>query len=321
MELMLSIFGACAQGVIWAVMAIGVFITYRILDYADLTVDGSLALGGSVGAILLVGGVNPIISLLAAMLAGMVSGAVTGILNTVFKIPTILSGILTMISLYSINIRIMGKANTSLLGRNTIFSLLEPFIPMEDKGIISDIGTLNISVFIIGVILCIGVVAVLYWFFGTEAGSALRATGDNEDMIRALGVNTDTMKITGLLLSNGLVALSGALVSQSQGYADVGMGTGTIVTGLASVIIGEAVIKGERSFAIKLFSVVCGSVIYRTIIAIVLWLGMNSSDLKLFTAVIVAGSLCLPGISSNRFFSVFYRKKLHDGNGGDSKNA
>lgn len=297
MEIILLIFGACSQGMIWSIMAVGLYITYKILNYADLTVDGSLALGGSISAILIFNGVSPFISLAISILAGMLAGLVTGILHTKLKIPSILSGILTMISLYSINIKIMGKANVSLLGKSTMFSFIEKIVPKGPE-IISDMGTLNISVMILGLIVCLILIIVLYWFFGTEVGSAIRATGDNSSMARSLGINTDAMKIIGLALSNGLVALSGSFVAQSQGYGDINMGTGTIVVGLASIIIGEALIKnnGKFSFAVKLMSVIIGSIVYRIIIACVLSLGMNSSDLKIFTAIIVTVALCIPNI-------------------------
>lgn len=297
MGILLLIFSACSQGMMWSIMAVGLYITYKILDYADLTVDGSLALGGSVSAVMIFNGVNPFISLIVATFAGMIAGLITGILHTKLKVPAILSGILTMISLYSVNIRIMGKANISLLGKNTVFSYIERLVP-DKYFIISDIGTLNISIMILGLAVSLMSVIVLYWFFGTEIGSAIRATGDNPSMARSFGINTDAMKIIGLALSNGLVALSGSFITQSQGYGDINMGTGTIVIGLASIIIGEAAIKnnGKFAFAIKLISVIAGSVVYRIIIACVLSLGMNSSDLKVFTAVIVAVALCIPKI-------------------------
>lgn len=289
MHILLAIEGAISQGVLWGLMTLGVYITFKILDFADMTVDGSFALGGAVSAIMIVKGVNPWLALVPAMLAGMAAGAVTGILHTKVKIPGILAGILTMIALYSINIRVMGQANTSLLGEETVLTKLG--------------GLLNVSsnnrALIIGVVISIIVVAALYWFFGTELGSAIRATGNNEYMVRALGTNTDTMKIIGLMLSNALVALSGAFVAQSQGYADVGMGQGTIVIGLASIIIGEVIFGNRFNFAYKLGAVIGGSVIYRIIIAVVLQLGMKSTDLKLLTAIIVAIALAIPVIKQN----------------------
>lgn len=269
-------------GVLWAIMTIGVYITYRVLDYADLTVDGSFALGGAVAARLIIGGTNPFVATLVAFIAGMLSGVVTGLLHTKLKIPALLSGILSMIALYSINIRVMGKPNIALLKETTIFSVFEG----------TGLSSTTIAL-LVGLVCCIAVIVLLYWFFGTEIGSAIRATGNNENMIRAQGVNTDAMKIIALFLSNGFVAMSGAMVAQSQKFADVGMGTGTIVIGLASVIIGE-VLFGTRNFMNCLISLVLGSIVYRIIIAIVIELGMESTDLKLFTAIIVALALSLP---------------------------
>lgn len=289
MHILLAIQGAISQGVLWGLMTLGVYITFKILDFPDMTVDGSFALGGAVSAIMIVKGVNPWLALIPAMFAGVIAGAVTGLLHTKVKIPGILAGILSMIALYSINIRIMGKANTSLLGESTILTGL---------GNIFSVSTNNLAL-IIGIIVSTIVIFVLYWFFGTEIGSTIRATGNNEYMVRALGANTDTMKIVGLMLSNALVALSGAFVAQSQGYADVGMGQGTIVIGLASIIIGEVIFGNRFNFAYKLVSVIGGSIIYRIIIAVVLQLGMESTDLKLLTAVIVAVALAIPVIKQN----------------------
>lgn len=284
-QFILAMTSAIPQGIIWGIMTLGVYITFKVLDYADLTVDGSFALGGAVSATLIVKGVDPFLTLLVATFAGILSGVVTGFLHTKLKIPAILSGILSMIALYSVNIRIMGdKANISLLGENTIISGLA-----ESTGLSKPNVTL-----LVGIAFSALIIILLYWFFGTEIGSCIRATGNNEYMVRALGGNTDTMKIIGLFLSNGLVALSGAMVAQSQGYADVGMGTGTIVIGLASVIIGEVIFGKRFNFAYKLASVVFGSVIYRMIISGVLFLGLKSSDLKLLTAIVVAAALSIP---------------------------
>ncbi|MBE6023369.1 MAG: ABC transporter permease [Cellulosilyticum sp.] len=287
MSMLLAIEGAISQGVLWGLMTLGVYITFRILNFADMTVDGSFALGGAVSAVLVVKGMNPWLSLLPAIVAGMLAGGVTGILHTKIKIPEILAGILTMIALYSINIRIMGQANTSLLGEDTVISLLNSIVGASS----------NVLALSVGVVASIVAIVALYWFFGTEVGSALRATGNNEYMVRALGTNTDTMKIIGLMVGNGLVALSGAFVAQSQGYADVGMGQGTIVIGLASIIIGEVVFGNRFNFAYKLAAVVGGSIIYRIIIAVVLQIGMKSTDLKLLTAIIVAFALAMPVVS------------------------
>lgn len=284
MAILLAVQGAASQGVLWGIMALGLYITFKVLDFADLTVDGSFALGGAVSAVLLVNGWNPFLSLLIAFLAGGISGVVTGLLHTKLEIPGILAGILTMIALYSINIRIMGQANTPLLGVDTIMVDLEILLGIDR----------TMSSLIAGVVFSVVIIMILYWFFGTELGSVIRATGNNERMVRAQGVNTDNMKIIGLMLSNALVALSGAMVAQSQGYGDVGMGTGTIVIGLASIIIGEVIFGKRFSFWYRLMSVVFGSIIYRIIIAVVLQLGLKSTDLKLLTAIIVALALALP---------------------------
>ena len=283
-SILLAILGAISQGVLWGLLTLGVYITFKILDFPDMTVDGSFALGGAVSAVLIVKGVNPWLAVIPAIAAGMLAGAVTGLLHTKVKIPGILAGILTMLALYSVNVRIQGQANIPLLGEDTIISTLGSIIPTS---------TNNLAL-IIGLIISVGIVAILYWFFGTELGSSIRATGNNEDMVRALGVSTDRMKIIGLMLANALVALSGAFVSQSQGFADVGMGQGAIVIGLASIIIGEVIFGSRFNFAYKLGSIIGGSIIYRIIIAVVLQLGMKSTDLKLLTAVIVAIALGIP---------------------------
>ncbi|MEG0838584.1 MAG: ABC transporter permease [Hydrogenoanaerobacterium sp.] len=281
--------GAASQGVLWGIMTLGVYITYKVLDYADLTVDGSFATGGAVTAVLIINGMNPTLSLFFAIVAGFGAGLITGVLHTKLQIPAILSGILSQLALYSINIMIMSKANTPLLGVETVVTQAKKIVPMlSDNTITLMLGTVAAAV----------IIAVLYWLFGTELGCCVRATGNNEYMVRALGGNTDAMKILGLMLSNALVALSGALVAQTQGYADVGMGIGAIVIGLASVIIGEVLMGKRFSFAYKLVSVVIGSVVYRVIIAVVLQLGMKSTNLKLLTAVIVAIALSVPVIKN-----------------------
>ena len=301
MNVLLAMQGAVAQGVLWGIMTVGVFMTFRILNIADMTCDGSFALGGSTCAILIVKGHSPLFALLISFFAGMIAGLATGFLHTKLKIHEILAGILSMIALYSINIRVMGKANTPLLGVTTLMSKLQ-----KASGLSSNQASL-----VVGVIFCIIFVAALYWFLGTEIGASLRATGNNPRMVRALGVNTDTMKILGLMLSNGLIATSGALVAQSQGYADVGMGTGTIVVGLASIILGEVIFGYFGKFLpfwFTLISVILGSVVYRIIIAIVLQLGLKSTDLKLLTAVIVALALSIPVIKKG-FSHTFLRKR------------
>lgn len=276
-----------AQGLLWAIMALGVYITFRVLDIADLTVEGTFPLGAAVAAAVLAKGGSIAVAFILAGIAGMLAGVVTGLLHTKLKIPALLAGILTMIGLYSINLRIMGKANLSLLSIDTVFS------KMKDLGSFSN----SLSVFLVGLISTIIVGEAIYWFFGTEIGCAIRATGFNQQMIRAQGVDTNITIVLGLLISNALVALSGALVAQNNGFADVGMGTGTIVIGLASVIIGE-VIFGTRSFKNSLISVILGSIVYRIVIAVVLQMGMPPNDLKLFTAILVAIALALPLIKS-----------------------
>lgn len=272
-----------AQGLLWAVMALGVYVTFRVLDIADLTVEGSFPLGAAAAASLLAAGYGPLAAVAAAAVAGMLAGVITGILHTKMKIPALLAGILTMIALYSVNLRIMGKANLSLLGVNTTFSLARDILGLNSAE----------TTFVVGLAATVLIGLFLYWFFGTEIGAAIRATGFNQQMIRAQGVDTNVTIILGLLLSNALVAISGALVAQSNGFADVGMGTGTIVIGLASVIIGE-VLFGTRSFKNCMISVILGSIVYRIVIALVLQMGMPPNDLKLFTSVLVAFALSMP---------------------------
>ena len=272
-----------SQGLLWSLLALGVYITFRVLDIADLTVEGSFPLGASVAVTLLVKDVNPVTAILAAALPGGLAGVVTGLLHTKLRIPALLAGILTMIALYSVNLRIMGKANVSLLGKETAFTLVESTLGVAYSQ----------AVLLVGVLACVLFSVLMYWFFGTEIGAAIRATGYNPQMIRAQGVDTNIMLLIGLFFSNALVAVAGALVAQSNGFADVGMGVGTIVIGLASVIIGE-VLFGTRSFKNSLISVILGSIVYRLVIAIVLQMGMPPNDLKLFTAVLVAIALSLP---------------------------
>ncbi len=271
--------GAVSQGIIWGIMGVGVFITFKVLDYADLTVDSSLCTGGAVSAMLIGMGMHPVLTLVFATLAGMAAGAVTGLLHTKLEIPAILSGILTQLALYSINLRIMGRANVSLLGQPTMITLLD--IPQA---------------ILVGGLVAVVMIAVLYWFFGTEIGCAVRATGDNGNMARAMGVNTDTMKVLGLTISNGMVGLAGALLAQYQGYADVQSGRGAIVIGLASVIIGEVLIGRRANFAVRMGTIIVGSIVYYVIISFVLQLGLNTSDLKLFSALVVAIALAIPSL-------------------------
>lgn len=285
-----------SQGLLWAIMALGVFLTFRVLDIADLSVEGTFPLGAAVAATLIDAGHSVWFAMLIALIAGCIGGTVTALLTTKLKIPALLSGILTMIGLYSVNLMIMGKANVPLLRAETVFTLTENLF-----GVSSVVATL-----IVGLVATVIVGAIMYWFFGTVLGTAIRATGCNPQMARAQGINTNVMVILGLLISN---ALSGALVAQSNGFADVGMGTGTIVIGLASVIIGE-VLFGTRSFKNWLISVVLGSVVYRAVIAIVLELGMPPNDLKLFTAVLVAIALSLPLIKNK--FAIMKRSEEAD---------
>ena len=294
METILTMLSATSQGLIWGVMVLGLYITFRILDFADLTVDGSLALGGSISAVLISTGLNPFLTLLVAALVGAAAGCVTGLLHIKLKIPGILAGILTMIALYSVNIRVMGRSNTPLLGKETVFTRINQIF--TELGLSSQ----AVAAIVLGSLACAVIITVLYWFFGTEIGYAIRATGNTQNLGRALGINVGVMQIIALALSNGLIAFSGALVAQSQGYADISMGTGALVCGLASIIIGETFMKNDLNFMVKLIFVVIGSVLYRVIITVALQIGMNPSDLKLFTAIIVAVALALPKLMGGR---------------------
>lgn len=278
--------GAVAQGVVWGIMAIGVYITYRILDVADLTVDGSLATGGAVCVMLIRTGVNPWLALLCAMAAGMLAGFVTGLFHTRCGIPAILSGILTQLALYSVNLRIMESKANQAIGVDK-YDLLVSQRYVRAMTLDNPLPLL--------LVLTAAVIWILYWFFGTEKGSAIRATGANPNMARAQGIDTNANVVLGLMLSNGLVALSGALLAQYQGSADVNMGRGGIVIGLAAVIIGEVVFgKLFVNFGLKLLAVSAGAVIYYIVLQIVLQLGLNTNDLKLITALIVALALAVP---------------------------
>lgn len=273
--------GAAAQGIIWGLMAIGVYITFRVLDVADLTVDGSMGTGGAVLVMCATSGMNIYVSMIIAFLAGCIAGLATGIFHTVFGIPAILSGILTQLALYSINLRILGnKANQS--------------INVMNYDLVVSLRNITQSI-IVGLVIVFIFIAILYWFFGTELGHSIRATGNNQAMARANGINTNVNKIIGLVLSNGIVALSGALLSQYQGFADVNMGRGAIVIGLAAVIIGEVIFgKIFKNFALRLIACVIGGVIYYVVITFVLRLGLNANDLKLFSALVVALFLGVP---------------------------
>ena len=288
--------GAVSLGLLWAVMTIGVYISFRILNIADLTVEGSIVMGASIAAKAITDGINPYIAVLLAIFGGMAAGLVTGLLHTKLKIPALLSGILTMIALYSINLRIMGRANISLLRIDTVYTVF------TNMGL-SDIY----AVLAVGSICVLALICILYWFFGTEIGCAIRATGNNPQMVRAQGVNTDTTITIGLVISNGLVAMSGALIAQSQRFSDVQMGIGAIVIGLASVIIGE-VLFGKYQFFKRLISLALGAITYRVIIAFVLKLGMPANDLKLFTAITVAIALSMPMLETRlKLFSKIRR--------------
>ena len=280
MSLLNALPGACAQGLIWGLMAIGVYITYRVLDIADLTVDGTMCTGGAVCVVLMMNGCNVYVALLCAFIAGMLAGLVTGVFHTVMGIPAILAGILTQLALYSINLRILGSANQGISARkyDLLLSLLR--IPQA---------------ILVGAIFTALLIALMYWFFGTELGCSLRATGSNVHMARAQGINTDRATVLGLMLSNGIVALASALYAQYQGFADINMGRGAIVIGLAAVIIGKVIFgKIFRNFALKLLAVSLGAVLYYVVIQVVLWLGLNTDDLKLLTALVVALFLSIP---------------------------
>lgn len=286
MSLITALPGATAQGLIWGIMAIGVYITFRILDIADLTVDGTLCTGGAVCIMMMLSGHNVWVSMLVATGAGLLAGLATGIFHTFMGIPAILAGILTQLSLYSVNLKIMGKANQAI--NVDKFNLLVSL--RRVKGVVLTQNTL----FIVAIMIII-LIAVLYWFFGTELGCSLRATGCNPSMSRAQGINTDRNKVLGLMLSNGLVALSGALLTQYQGFADINMGRGSIVIGLAAVIIGEAIFSRIfRNFALKLLSVVFGSILYYLVLQIVIWMGIDTDLLKMLSALVVAFFLAFP---------------------------
>ena len=299
-----SLQGAVGQGILWGIMVLGIYITFRLMDIADLTVDGSFALGGSVCAAMVVDkGMNPVAALVICLIAGMIAGAVTGILHTVFEIPAILAGILTQISLWSVNLKVMGKSNMNLGKAETPFSWLKETLGISQSQ----------SMILAGLVVTVLVIVFLYWFFGTELGSAMRATGNNEDMVRALGGNTNRYKLLALTVSNGLVGLSGGLVCQGQGYADIQMGTGAIVIGLAAIIIGEVLLGRLVPFYWKLIAVVAGSVIYHIIRAVVLRLGFDSDNMKALTAIIVVVALAIPVLMAR------YRQKMAYTEGGEEE--
>lgn len=296
---MISLFnalpGAVAQGLIWGIMAIGVYITYRILDIADLTVDGSLCTGGAVCIMLMLSGQNVWVAMFGALLAGMAAGFVTGILHTFMGIPAILAGILTQLGLYSINLKTMGKANQAIN--------VDKYDLLVSLRFIKNVPFYKNTILLVALTI-VAVIVILYWFFGTELGCSLRATGCNDKMARAQGINTDFSRVLGLMISNGMVALSGALLSQYQGFADINMGRGAIVIGLAAVIIGEAIFgKIFVNFGFKLLSVAFGSIIYYLVLQVVIWMGIDTDLLKLLSAAVVAIFLALPTWKSRYFAS------------------
>ncbi len=284
--------GAVEQGLLFAIMALGVYLTFRILNFADMTVDGSFALGGALAAKLIIEGSSPVLATLLAMVAGAVAGIFTGVLSTKGKINGLLAGILTMIALYSINLRIMEQANLPLLREETLYTFVKglevPDLAIAGVTILSGVGLMFL-------LLVAVVIALIVWFLHTDYGLDLRSTGDNPTMIRSFGANTDSTTIMGLAIANALVAASGALVAQYQGFADVSMGIGMIVIGLASVIVGE-VLFGHTTILRAAIAVVLGSVVYRLVIMLALRAGLEASDMKMITAVIVIIALTLPNV-------------------------
>ena len=297
MDLFRAMPGSVAQGLIWGIMAIGVYITFRILDFADLTVDGSLGLGGAVAVMLILAGFPPYLVLIISFISGLLAGLVTGLLHTLLGIPDILAGILTQIALYSVNLNIMGKANQA--------------VSVDRFDLVVSLRYISQAI-VVGAIFLIVIIALLYWFFGTEQGFTIRATGCNQEMAR---ISTNKAKVVGLALGNGLVGLSGALVAQYSGNADVNMGRGAIVIGLAAVIIGEvignAVFRKRMNFALKLFFAAMGAVIYYLVITFVLWIGLSSQNLKLFSAIVVAVFLAVPYLKSK--YSTSFMKAAKKG--------
>ena len=291
LALLRSLPGACAQGLIWGLLALGVYITYKLLDFADLTVDGSMATGGAVAVMLIRAGMNPWLALIFAFLAGMAAGFITGMLHTALGIPGILASILTQISLYSINLNILGSSNQAVS--------VDKYSLVVSLRYISDSTASKIRMFTTCILFCVVLVAILYWYFGTEQGHAIRATGCNRQMARAQGINTDFHTVLALMISNGLVGLSGGLYAQYQGAADVNMGRGAIVIGLSAVIIGDVLFgkmcAGKKiAFAYTLLSVIAGAILYYLVLSVVLWLKFPSDDLKLFSAIVVAIFLSIP---------------------------
>ena len=283
--------GAVSQGLIWGIMAIGVYITYKILDIADLTVDGSFCTGGAVCVVMLMGGYSVGVSLLGAVAVGMLTGLATGFLHTFCGISAILAGILTQLGLWSVNLAIMGRANQAINVNNYHLLVSLRYLQEVMKG---DRSFFWSPILVVGVFVIVAI-SILYWFFGTELGSSIRATGANINMARAQGINTNFNKVLGLMISNGLVALSGGLLAQYQGFADINMGRGAIVIGLAAVIIGDVLFSRIfRNFALRLLGVVFGAIIYYVVIQTVLWLRLDSNYLKLLSAIVVAVFLAVP---------------------------
>ena len=285
--------GAAAQGLIWGIMAIGVYLTFRILNVSDLTVDGTMCTGGAVCIMCMLSGCNVWVAMLAATGAGMLAGLVTGVFHTFMGIPAILAGILTQLSLYSINLKIMGKANQAIN--------VDKYDLLVSLRYIKKVPFFQNTILIVAIIIVV-LIGILYWFFGTELGSSLRATGCNPNMSRAQGINTNRNTVLGLMIANGLVAFSSALLAQYQGFADVNMGRGAIVIGLAAVIIGEAIFgKIFRNFALKLLSVAIGSILYYLVLQTVIWMGIDTDLLKLLSAIVVALFLAFPYWKSKYF--------------------
>ena len=278
--------GGIAQGLIWGIMALGVYITFRVLNESDLTVDGSFATGGAVAVMLIKNSVNPLLALLIAFIAGVICGCLTGLIHTKLKIPAILSGILVQLALYAINLHIMDmSANVA--------------INLDKTNLLITIRNLPRTIIICAVV-AIALIVIMYWYFGTEQGCAIRATGNSNQMAIAQGINTNNMKVLGFALGNGLVALAGGILSEYQGYADIGMGRGAIVIGLAAIIIGESLLrvifKKGCSFYTRLLFVIVGGIIYYAVMILILWLRIDSNDLKLFTALIVMIFLAIPNL-------------------------